>query len=145
MRRAAATVAVLALVGCAGDGSGNPSDEEVIRAWVEAVSEGDFAAAADRFAEGAIVEQREGVRLPDRAAAIAFNRGLPCRAELTEAETAGEEATVGTFDLSEGRSGQCAEGGVARVRFVIRDGLIHEWRQLPERAPGELPPDAESA
>lgn len=144
MRRAAATVAVLVLAGCAGDGSGSPSDEEVIRAWVEAVSEGDFAAAADRFAEGAIVEQGEEIRLPDRAAAIAFNRGLPCRAELTETENQGE-GTVGTFDLSEGRSGQCAEGGVALVLFVIRDGLIHEWRQLPERTPGELPPDAESA
>jgi hypothetical protein len=41
------------------------------------------------------------------------------------------DSTIAAFSLREGRTGQCEEGGSARVRFVIRDGEIEEWRQLP--------------
>lgn len=132
--------ASLALAGCGG-GSSEPSDKAVIGDWIEALNAGNFPAAADRFADGAIVEQQEEVRLVDRAAAIAFNRSLPCRADLTG--TVQERGgTLATFELRTGRRGACSEGGTARVLFVIEDGLIQEWRQLPE-AP--LPSDSETA
>ena len=129
----AALALLLAIAGCGGDGG--PSDEEVIRGWVEAVSEGEYRRAADYFAPGAIVEQDEEFRLPDRSAAIAFNRSLPCRAELTGVEDDGER-TLGTFRLRDGPEGLCGagegEGESVQVRFLIEDGRFEEWRQLPE-------------
>lgn len=146
MRRALALAALafagLAFAGCGGGSDGPPSDEEVIRGWVEALNDGDYSGAADRFAEGAIVEQAEEIRLVDRAAVIAFNRSLPCRADLIDVSDE-DGGTLGSFSLREGRTGECAEGGMAEVLFVIKDGLIEEWRQLPA-AP--LPtPDSETA
>jgi cytochrome c oxidase assembly factor CtaG len=139
--RAAAPLAALALaavllVGCGG--GEERSDEKVIRGWVEAVSEGRYERAADYFAPNAVVEQGREFRLRDREAAIFFNRTLPCRATLTEVEERGE-ATLGRFRLREGPDGQCGQGAgdSAEVRFVIREGLIREWRQLPERAAPE--------
>ena len=137
--RAAAPLAALAvaaalLAGCGGEDE--PSDEEVIRGWVDAVSAGKFRRAADYFAPGAIVEQAREFRLPDRGAAIAFNRSLPCRATLTGVDEGGE-GTLGTFRLRKGPGGECGPGEgageTARVRFVIEGGEIREWRQLPER------------
>jgi hypothetical protein len=131
--------ALLALAGCGGDSG--VSDSDVIRGWNSAVNDGDYGAAADRFAEGAVVEQGREVVLVNRAAAIAFNRSLPCRAEVTDIEDKGE-FTLASFTLRTGRRGGCTEGGEAQVRFVIRDGLIQEWRQVPD-AP--LPSDSETA
>ena len=106
------------------------ADEQVIRGWSEAVNRGDYEAAADFFADGAVVEQLTETRLETHAEAVAFNRSLPCRADVTDVEE-GEESSLAAFVLREGRSGECGEGGSARVRFVISDGEIDEWRQLP--------------
>jgi hypothetical protein len=124
MSTAGAALAALVLVaaGCAGAA---PSDSEVIRGWSTAVNDADYERAGSFFAAGAVVEQQPlELRLPDQAAAARFSSGLPCRADVTDVE-------------DEGRSGACAEGGRARVRFVIREGKIAEWRQLPE-TPGEV-------
>lgn len=145
MRRLAplAVALALAVAGCDGDydgGAPRPErPEQVVRAWIAALNAGDFDRAAGLFARGAIVEQTQQVRLPDRAAAEAFNRGLPCRADVTDIEGEGGRL-LADFRLREGRDGQCAEGGSAQVRFVIRDGKIREWRQIPSRpiAPGEI-------
>jgi hypothetical protein len=135
--RAAAlsVVAVLALgLAACGGGDDGRDDEEVIRGWVEAVSAGEYGRAADYFAKGAIVEQAREFRLPDRSAAIAFNRSLPCRADLTDVEDEGD-TSLAAFRLREGRGGRCGAGDgageTARVRFLIEDGRIVEWRQLP--------------
>jgi hypothetical protein len=141
MRRAALLgVAVLCLAGCGGgepedEGSAQgdaarSEDEEVIRGWSAAVNRGDYDRAADLFAEGAVVEQVTEIRLDTHAEAVAFNRGLPCRADVTDVDAEGNSA-LAAFDLREGRTGECTEGGSARVRFVISDGQIEEWRQLP--------------
>jgi hypothetical protein len=114
-------------------------DEEVIRGWNDALSSGDYGAAADYFAPGAVVEQVVELRLRDRSDALEFNRSLPCRSELTGLEPA-DGATVASFDLSDGPTGDCAEGGTAEVEFVIRDGKIEEWRQLPGAPPPEVDP-----
>ena len=143
--RAAAPLAALAalvagaalLSGCGGE---ERTDEEVIRAWSTAVNSGRYGEAADLFANDALVQQARAFRLPDRDAAIEFNRALPCRATVTSVEEV-EGGALASFRLREGRRGECGpgagQGEPARVKFVIRDGLILEWRQLPTRP---LPP-----
>jgi hypothetical protein len=142
--RRAAILALLLAAGCGGSGDGDEkrepasrSDEQVIRGWIAALNASRFDRAADYFARGAIVEQAEVFRLDTRVEAIVFNRGLPCRADVTDIERE-KGSTLAAFRLREGRGGLCAEGGRARVRFVIRGGLIREWRQLPEEPPGPV-------
>jgi hypothetical protein len=100
------------------------------------VSAGRYERAAEYFAPGAVVEQAAEIRLETLADALAFNSGLPCKADLTDVEDEGE-TSLAAFRLRRGPGGPCE--GAARVRFRIRDGRIHEWRQLPEEppAPGE--------
>ena len=105
------------------------SDREVIDGWVRAVARRRYERAAAYFAPNAVVEQLGEIRLRTRSDAIAFNRGLPCSAELTDVEDEGE-TSLAAFRLLPGPGGPCE--GSARVRFTIRDGLIREWRQLPE-------------
>jgi putative copper resistance protein D len=136
-RAAALSVLVLLALGLGscGGGEDGQSDEEVIRGWITALNEGEFGRAASYFAQGAVIEQAEEVRLRSRSDAIAFNRSLPCRADLTDVDEEGR-TTLAAFRLREGRDGRCGPGEgageSARVRFVIRDGRIREWRQLPE-------------
>jgi hypothetical protein len=136
MRRAA-LVALVALAGCgAEDGRQAPrpvsSDAKLIRGWSRALNAGDYERAATYFAKDAIVEQTDKVRLPSRAAAIVFNRGLPCKADVTGIEDEGA-TSLASFRLKRGPGGPC-EGG-ARVRFTIERGKFTEWRQLPEQPP----------
>ncbi len=140
MAVAAALLAVLG--GCGGSdgdradepGPGPQGDERVIRGWNDAVNAGDFDRAADYFEARAIVEQQVEIRLETHDDAEAFSRSLPCRAEVTDVDRE-KGSSLAAFRLLEGRDGECTEGGVARVRFVIRDGKIREWRQLPEARP----------
>lgn len=117
-----------AIAGC---GASEPSDTEVIQGWSDAVNAADYERAGSFFAPGAVVEQLVELRLPDQRAAARFSSGLPCRARVIYVEDE-EASSLASFALSEGRTGACAEGGRARVRFVIVDGKIVEWRQLPE-------------
>jgi hypothetical protein len=106
-------------------------DEKIIRAWNKAENAGDYKRAATYFARNAIVIQSYILKLTNRHFAELWNSGLPCRADITFVQ--GEQATtlVG-FDLREGPTHKCKEGGSAQVRFTIRGGLIRQWRQLPE-------------
>ncbi len=141
----------LGLAGCSlGDGDGEESvvpngggkeseskgdgEAEAIRAWSTALNDEDYEKAASYFAEGAIVEQTEEVRLTDRDAAVAFNRSLPCKADVTDIEDEGD-TILAAFRLRRGPGGGC-EGG-ARVRFSFEDGKFSEWRQLAEPPPAE--------
>ena len=116
-----------------------PDEARPIRAWNAALNAGDFDRAASYFATGAIVEQIDEIRLRDRRAAVAFNRSLPCRAEVTDVDDEGRTTLV-AFRLLPGRGGACRGGGVARVRFRVRDGKFTEWRQLsaPGAPPGQI-------
>jgi len=153
LRWAVLTLLAIGAAGCGG-GSGDGDDgktdgskptpppgreasaEDVIRGWNKAVNAGEHERAADLFAIDAVVEQAGvEIRLRTRADAVDFNDSLPCRAEVTEIEPEGD-ASVVDFDLREGADGGCPDGGRAAVRFVIRDGKIREWRQLP---PPEVP------
>ncbi len=127
------------LTGCGGSDGGRgdepgpapQGDERVIRGWNDAVNAGDFERAADYFERRAIVEQQGEIRLNTPADAEAFSRSLPCRSDVTDVDSE-DGSSIAAFRLREGRDGGCAAGGTARVRFVIRDGKIREWRQLPE-------------
>ena len=140
MRRATPFVALVALAGCGG-GSGHAarqparqpargsSDASLIRGWSRALNAGQYARAASYFARGALVEQTDKFRLPGRRAAEEFNRGLPCRADITEIQDEGS-TTLASFRLKRGPGGPCQ--GDARVRFKIAAGKFTEWRQLPD-------------
>jgi len=115
--------------------AGEPEEAEAIRAWSAALNEEDYEKAASYFAEDAIVEQAGEARLPDRDAAIAFNRSLPCKAEVTDVKDEGD-TVLAAFRLRGGPAGGC-DGGTARVRFRFEDDKFSEWRQLTEPPPAE--------
>lgn len=151
MRLLAITVAAIAvgLTGCSvGDGDGDETvlpggerqeaqpragesgEAKAIREWSAALNREDYEKAASYFAQGAIVEQVQEMRLADSEAAVAFNRSLPCKADVTDVKEAGGAFLV-AFRLRGGPGGGC-DGGSARVRFVFEDGKFSEWRQLPQ-------------
>jgi hypothetical protein len=148
LRGAALALVVAGLVaGCGGSGEHHPrppSDRAVIAAWLKALNAHDYARAASFFARGAIVDQGRPVRLPDRAAAIAFNRSLPCRGTLTSVEDEGA-TSLGTFTLVAGSGGPGANcEGSARVRFKIQRGRFERWRQLLAPVVPAAPPGSQA-
>ena len=118
---------------------GEPPEAAAIRGWSDALNAGRFTRAASFFARDAIVDQGQSIRLPDRSAAVAFNKSLPCRATVTEVEDEGR-TIVAAFDLRPGASGSrrvCDSD--ARVRFKFSGNKFTEWRQLavPQGEPGQ--------
>ena len=73
---------------------------------------------------------------------LLFNASLPCGAELTETEQR-DEYVIATFELTERPgAGECGTGvGIlARTAFKIEDGLIVEWRRVPNVPGSEQAP-----
>jgi hypothetical protein len=137
-RLAVAAVALAALAGCGG--SDRPpvpeqTDGEVIRGWLAALNAGDYVAAGSYFADDALVDQGDPVRLRSREDAELFNRSLPCRGELTDTKDEGK-TTLAAFRLSAGPGGPCS--GRARVRFTVERGKFEVFRQLPETESGPV-------
>jgi hypothetical protein len=146
MKRTAALLVVAAFAGCGGGSDPDEvrpphlSDAQVIRGWVAALNAADYVSAASYFAPDALVQQIGVFHLHTRAAAIAFNRSLPCKGKVTKTNDEGR-TTVATFSLSPGPFAApeaCDEP--VRVRFLIEDGKFKEWRQLLESppAPGDV-------
>lgn len=165
---AAALVAALALGGCSlggddedgGDGAdraaggaatatgpempkgqvkpGEPPEAAAIRSWSDALNHGRYGRAASFFARDAIVDQGQPIRLPDRSAAVAFNRSLPCRATVTGVKDEGR-TILAAFELRPGTGPRRACDSTARVRFRFSGQKFTEWRQLlePQQAPGQ--------
>jgi hypothetical protein len=160
--RAAAALAVglsLALAGCSvgGDGTqdeqsaaptatatgpeaapakprpGEPPEAAQIRGWSRELNAGHFEQAASFFARGAVVEQVQKIRLRDRTAAVAFNKSLPCRADVTDVKSEGG-TVVAAFRLRPGTGPKSACDSAARVRFRFSRGKFTEWRQLVDPA-----------
>ncbi len=139
MRFRVLLVSAALVAGCNGGDGAEPkpkpkprtSDAAVIRGWSDAINAGRYERAARFFARGAIVDQGAPVRLRTRAAAVAFNRSLPCRATVTEVRAKGK-TTIATFRLRAGPSKrrQGCEADV-RVSFTIRKGKFTVFRQLP--------------
>jgi hypothetical protein len=153
MRALAATLAAAVVVGGCSLGGDEPRERsgtaapktdraasreaKSIREWSAALNAGKYEEAASYFAPNALVEQAAKVRLRDRAAAIAFNKSLPCRADVTDVDDEGR-TVIAAFRLRDGPGGRC-QGGRARVRFRFKGGKFSEWRQLAEPAtpPGQ--------
>ena len=153
--RAIALVAVLGVVALSGCGSSDSSGSadkggttivggadsksvEVIKSWADELRAGDVAAASERFALPTVVQNgTPALTLTSRSQVEAFNRSLPCGARLTAAVPTGR-FTVATFVLTERPGpGECGNGvgEQAKTAFVIRDGLITQWRRVVDRGP----------
>ena len=64
------------------------------------------------------MEQAEELRLADRDAAVAFNRSLPCKADVTDVEDEGD-TVLAAFRLRDGPGGPC-DGRGARALSLPR-------------------------
>jgi hypothetical protein len=137
-----AASAVVALSGCGSSGKendttipggANPDTVGVIKRWADELRAGDVSAASERFAIPSVVQNgTPALRLTDRGEVEAFNRSLPCGAKLTEAFSSGK-FTIATFELTERPGlGECGNGvgETAKTAFVIRNGLITQWRRV---------------
>jgi hypothetical protein len=136
------TSGVVALSGCGSSGKdsdttipggANPDTVGVIKRWADELRAGDVSAASERFAIPSVVQNgTPALRLTDRGEVEAFNRSLPCGAKLTEAFSSGK-FTIATFELTERPGlGECGNGvgETAKTAFVIRNGLITQWRRV---------------
>jgi hypothetical protein len=112
---------------------GVASGATVIRGWTQAMYRGDFDKAARYFAKDAIVQQVETIYLRTHEDAVAFGRSLPCRAKVTSIKPEPRGVLLASFELFPGIGGTCPDGGNARVRFYIRNGLIESFHQLPDK------------
>ena len=127
-----------------GDGGGGAATpEEVVRAWSEALNSGDNEAAADLFAANATVMQPGYIeRFRSRDDAIAFNRSLPCAGEIVELKVE-DNQVLATFLLGDRPASPCdGPGQQAMAIFVVEDGKIVVWQQVP--TPGGQQPSGGS-
>jgi hypothetical protein len=146
--RAIFAVLALSVAGLSGCGS---SDQQspvpggadadavgVIKSWADELRAGDISAASARFAIPSVVQNgTPPLTLSDRGQVEAFNRSLPCGAELTAAVSSGR-FTIATFKLTERPGpGRCGGGvgDMAKTAFVIHSGRITEWRRVVDQGP----------
>ncbi len=115
----------------------DPEDLAVIEDWSRTLSEGDVEGAASYFATPSTAENGPvRIEIETLEDAVAFNRTLPCGAEVISAQTVGE-FTSATFRLSERPGGGCGSGvgGTASTSFVIEGDEIVEWRRIGDSGP----------
>jgi hypothetical protein len=142
--RAIAVLAVLgvaALSGCGASdgesdtipGGADPATVQVIKGWADELRAGDIEAASKRFAIPSVVQNgTPALRLTNPASVRVFNQSLPCGAKLTGAVSTGK-FTIATFELTERPGpGECGNGvgEKAKTAFVVRRGLITQWRRV---------------
>ena len=114
------------------------SNDDIIRAWTEAIRERDWNTATDLFAVPAVVQNGpEKLTLTEPAQVYGFNSSLPCGARLIRTDVKGRY-TVATFLLLQRRSGSCGDGAGRRAATAFRfeKGKIVEWLRVP------IPPEA---
>jgi len=115
-----------------------PKPAAIVRAWSAALNANDNAAAAELFAPNArIVQGSLDVRLTSPQLALAFNAALPCAGRVVRITTRGNRATA-VFVLGHRPKHRCdGPGQKAAALFVVRNGLITLWEQVP--VPQKLP------
>ena len=140
----------LALSGCGSSGKdstttpggADPATVQVIKSWADELRAGDVAAASKRFALPSVVQNGTvPLRLTSRSAVEAFNSSLPCGAKLTNAVSV-DRFTIATFELTERPGpGECGKGvgETAKTAFVVRRGLITQWRRVVDTGEGTSP------
>jgi hypothetical protein len=119
-------------------------EEAVIRGWSSSLRHGDVARAARYFALPSVVANgTPQLRVQTRAQAEAFNRGLPCGAEVVSLERSVHHFVVAQFRLTERPGpGSCGSGagGSAWTAFRIQRGHIVLWQRIPDPAPPATTP-----
>jgi limonene-1,2-epoxide hydrolase len=126
-------VAVLA-VAAAGSGAATAAKQPgaVVRAWSAALNENRNEDAARLFARSArVLQPGLDVRLATHAIAVGFNASLPCAGKIVGLDVTGNRV-VATFVLGERPKHRCDAPGVkAAALFVVRNGKIVLWQQVP--------------
>jgi xanthine/CO dehydrogenase XdhC/CoxF family maturation factor len=117
-------------------GGSDPSPESVVRAWSNALNEGDDEEAAKLFAVNArVIQSGRSLRLRDLGDAMEWHAGLPCGGTIVELRARGETVRA-TFELGERPEQTCdGPGEEVRALFRVREGKIVLWHQLPAPAP----------
>jgi len=117
------------VAGCGGSDAKTP--EEVVSSWSRALNAGDNEAAADLFADGAVVMVGQRTTLADHEDALAFNASLPCGGRIVEQSRRGDDVTA-TFTLTRRPDHMCDDTGeTSMILFRVEDGKITLWHQLP--------------
>jgi SnoaL-like protein len=119
-----------------------PSPPAIVRAWSAALNRNDNASAALLFAPNArIIQGPLDVRLTSPQLALAFNSSLPCAGRITRITVKGDRATA-TFVLGKRPKHTCnaTKGEKAAALFVVRDGKIVLWQEVPVPTGGGGPP-----
>jgi hypothetical protein len=132
-------LALLASLVVAAHGSSSPA--AVAHAGSRALNANRNVAAAKLFAPDArVVQPGVDVRLSSLALAIGFNDALPCAGRIVATSVHGNRV-VATFVLGRRPKHRCdAPGLKAAALFVVRDGKITLWQQVPvPKDAGKLP------
>ncbi|MDO8209055.1 hypothetical protein [Conexibacter sp. CPCC 206217] len=124
-------------------GNVDPADVQVVLAWATTLQRGDVRGAAMFFAlPSAVSNGGRPIALRTRAAVQAFNRSLPCGADLIGTRAAADGFFVATFRLTDRPGGDCGTGtgNTASTALHVTDGLIDHWLRVQdleaEPAPG---------
>jgi limonene-1,2-epoxide hydrolase len=127
----------------AGCGSGSPDAESVVRAWSQALNQGDNDTAGKLFARGAQVVQGDTIlTLKTQSQAVAWNAALPCSGRIVSIRSHGQTATA-TFVLGNRTHDSCdGPGQRATAIFKVVHGKIVLWHQTDR--PNATPPQPPS-
>jgi limonene-1,2-epoxide hydrolase len=131
LRRLVLVGAAAALV-AAGSAAGAGKPRDVVRAWSAALNSNDNERAARLFALNArVIQPGIDVPLSSHRLAVAFNDSLPCAGTIVRIKVHGNRATA-TFLLGHRPNHRCdAPGQKAAALFVVRNGKIVRWQQVP--------------
>lgn len=115
----------------------DPEQLKVVQRWLAALTNADIEAAADTFADGAVVQNLTApLKLEDRSARITFNRSFPCGAEASAASSVKGYLIV-VYRLTDRRGSGCdGPGGSAASTIKVEGGRMTEWYRLPNPAGG---------
>ena len=109
-----------------------PGPAAVVRAWTAALNRSDNEAAANLFAKNAVVIQN-GLKLVllTHHLAVLWMEGVPCSGLLIHVKVTKNIADA-IFVLGSRKGIKCDAPGIkARAAFVVRNGKIVRWVQLP--------------
>jgi limonene-1,2-epoxide hydrolase len=116
-----------------------PKPAAIVRAWSRALNANDNLAAAQLFARNAqVIQPPLATRLTSAQLALEFNASLPCAGKIVRLTVTGKRVTA-VFVLGHRPKHTCdGPGQKAAAVFVVENGLITLWEQIP--VPQQLPP-----
>ena len=132
LRVATLAAAVLLVLAPSAPAKAPPGPAAVVRAWTAALNRSDNEAAANLFAKNAVVIQN-GLKLVlfTHHLAVLWMEGVPCSGSLVRVRVTQNIADA-IFVLGSRKGIKCDAPGIkARAAFVVRNGKIVRWVQLP--------------